>query len=122
MTEYDYNANDTVNWTKDARLIKTTFGYNNRSLPTSITHDITGDSTGQTQATSNVSFGYDSARNRTSMSDGLGSVSYVYDTLSRLTSETRSFTGVSGTFPLSYAYNLADELTELTGPQPVWKR
>jgi len=49
------------------------------------------------------------------MTDGLGSVSYGYDQLSRLTSETRAFTGV-GSFILSYSYNLAGELTSLTNP------
>lgn len=50
------------------------------------------------------------------MTDGLGSVSYVYDTISRLESETRTFTGVAGTFKLDYAYNLAGEVTSVTGP------
>lgn len=63
--------------------------------------------------TSNVSFGYDSAGNRTSMTDGLGSKSYNYNQLSQLTSETRAFNGV-GTFTLSYDYNLAGELKKIT--------
>jgi YD repeat-containing protein len=49
------------------------------------------------------------------MTDGLGSMSYQYDALSRLTSETRTITGV-GTFPLSYAYNLSGALTSITDP------
>ena len=49
------------------------------------------------------------------MNDGLGSTSYIYDQLSRLTSETRTITGV-GTFPLSYEYNLANEVTSITDP------
>src|SRR3984893_334592 len=51
LSEYNYNLDDTVNWVKDARLVTTTFSYNNRSLPTGITYNVTGDPTGQTQAT-----------------------------------------------------------------------
>ena len=65
-------------------------------------------------ATPNVSFGYDAAGNRTSMTDGLGSVSYVYNTISQLTSETRTFTGVAGTYALTYGYNLGGELNSVT--------
>ncbi len=49
------------------------------------------------------------------MTDGLGSMSYQYDPLSRLTSETRTFTGV-GNFTISYSYNLAGQLTSLADP------
>src|SRR6185295_16986339 len=66
--------------------------------------------------TANVSFGYDAAGNRTSMNDGLGSMSYVYNALSQLTSETRTFTGVTGTFTLTYGYNLAGQLNSITNP------
>ena len=45
-----------------------------------------------------VNIGYDAAGNRTSMADGTGSVSYGYNNLSQLISETRQFTGLSGTF------------------------
>jgi YD repeat-containing protein len=63
-------------------------------------------------ATPNVSFAYDAAGNRTSMTDGLGSVSYSYDQLSRLTAETRTLSGMS--FVLNYQYNLAGELTSIS--------
>ena len=53
------------------------------------------------------------------MTDGLGSKSYVYDQLSRMTSETRTFTGDPDSYPpgsytLSYAYNPAGQLTSIT--------
>jgi YD repeat-containing protein len=63
--------------------------------------------------TANVTFGYDAAENRTSMTDGLGTKSYSYNQLSQLMSETRTFTGV-GAFTLSYDYNLAGELKKIT--------
>lgn len=108
-TTYSYFNDDTVQTITDARGATTTFAYNNRHLVTGITYGVpTG-----VAATPNVSFAYDAAGNRTSMTDGLGSVSYNYDQLSRLTSETRTFTGV-GSYTLSYAYNLANELTSMT--------
>jgi len=108
---YSYFADDSVQTVTDARGATSTFTYNNRNLVTGITYGVpTG-----VAATANVSFGYDAAGNRTSMTDGLGSVSYNYNTLSQLTSETRTFTGV-GSFALSYAYNLSGELTSVTNP------
>jgi YD repeat-containing protein len=74
---------DAVQTVTDARGESTTFAYNNRYLPTSITYGVPAG----VAATTNVSFGYDAAGNRTSMTDGPGSVSYRYNTLSRMTSE-----------------------------------
>ncbi|MFZ0063270.1 MAG: RHS repeat-associated core domain-containing protein, partial [Pyrinomonadaceae bacterium] len=106
---FTYFANDSVQTVTDARGATSTFAYNNRDLVTGITYGVPGG----VAATANVSFGYDAAGNRTSMTDGLGTVSYSYNTLSQLTSEARTFTGV-GTFSLSYLYNLGGELTSIT--------
>ena len=114
-TTYSYNPDDTIQRVTDARGVTTTFGYNNRHQTTSLTYDVTGDPTGQTTATANVSFAYDAAGNRTSMSDGLGLVSYNYNNLAQLTSETRSFNTL-GSYTLSYGYNLAGELNSITNP------
>ena len=46
-------------------------------------------------------------------------VTYGYDTASRLTSETRTFNGVSGNFTLNYIYNPLGQLTEITNPWNV---
>jgi RHS repeat-associated protein len=113
LTTFTYNPNDTVYQVKDARNVTQTLSYNNRRLLTGITYNVTGDTSGQTAATSNVSFTYDAAGNRTQMTDGLGTVSYSYDTLAQLTSETRSFTNV-GSFTLSYSYDLGGQLLNLT--------
>ncbi|MDX6500784.1 MAG: hypothetical protein QOG23_4044 [Blastocatellia bacterium] len=82
-TTYSYFDDDAVQTVTDARGATTTFAYNNRYLPTSITYGVPAG----VAATTNVSFGYDAAGNRTSMTDGPGSVSYRYYTLSRMTSE-----------------------------------
>lgn len=111
-TVYAYNVDDTMQSLTDARGAAATYAYNNRHLVTGITYSAPSG----IPATPNVSFGYDAAGNRTSMTDGMGSKSYSYNQLSQMTSETRTFTGLSGSFTLSYAYNLAGELTGVTDP------
>ncbi|HEV7745767.1 MAG TPA: S8 family serine peptidase [Pyrinomonadaceae bacterium] len=116
-TSYNYNLDDTTNFVTDARGAKTTFVYNNpRHLVSSITYDLSNLVPGQSvAATPNVSsITYDPAGNRRTMTDGMGGVTYNYNNLSQLTSEIRTFTGVSGSYSLSYAYNLANELTSMT--------
>jgi YD repeat-containing protein len=112
-TVWDYYADDTVQQITDARGASQNITYNARHLPTAISYTVPPASGIENAAS--VSFAYDSAGNRTSMTDGLGSVSYSYNQLSQLTSEARTFTGV-GSFTLSYAYNLAGALTSLTDP------
>ena len=111
-TNYTYYPNGMKKTVTDARGATTTFLYNKRDLVTSISYGVPSG----VAPTPNVSFGYDSIGNRTSMNDGLGSVSYVYNTLSQLTSETRIFTGVTGSFALTYGYNLAGQLNSITNP------
>jgi YD repeat-containing protein len=110
-TVYAYNADDTINSVTDARGASATYSYNNRHLVTGITYSAPSGIT----PTSNVSYGYDAAGNRTSMTDGSGSTAYAYDQLSRMTSETRTITG-AGSYALSYGYNLGNELTSITDP------
>ena len=108
---YAYNPDDTVLSVTDARGATATYGYNNRHLATSITYSAPA---GITQ-TPNVSFGYDAAGNRTSMTDGMGNASYSYDQLSRLTAETRYFGApLYRSYNLSYGYNLANQLASLS--------
>jgi YD repeat-containing protein len=110
-TTYDYFADDTVQKVTDARGAHATYAYNGRHQPTSITYFAP---TGITP-TPNVSFAYDAAGNRTSMNDGYGSVTYSYNQLSRMSSETRNFTGF-GNYTISYQYNLAGDLSSITDP------
>jgi YD repeat-containing protein len=109
---YTYNADDTTRVVTDARGATATFSYNNRHQVTGITY---GAPSGVT-ATAPVSFSYDAVGNRTLMSDGSGSTTYQYDQLSRLTSESKQFAGLSGSYALSYSYNLANELTSVADP------
>lgn len=61
-------------------------------------------------ATPDVSFSYDSAGNRISMTDGQGTQTRTYDSLNRLTGVTR------GTDTFSYSYDLASNVTSRTYP------
>ena len=107
VTTWNYNADDTIQSTVDARGKSATFSYNNRHAISAVTYSA---------GTPNVSFQYDAAGNKTSMTDGLGSVSYAYDQLSRLTQETRYFSGLNQSFAITSGYNLANELTSVGTP------
>lgn len=116
-TVYSYNPDDTLQKITDARNVQTNYSYNNRHLVTSISYDVT--SAPGVPATPGVSYSYDSAGNRRSMSDGLGSVVYEYDNWSRLSGETRRFNAINGgstPFPITYSYTLAGQLKSLSDP------
>lgn len=106
-TVYTYNDDDTVNVKTDARNATATYSYNNRGMVTGIAYT-------PTPNVGNVTFGYDAAGNRTSMTDGLGNASFVYDTLSRMSSETRYFSNLNRSFLTTYDYNYADQVTRVT--------
>lgn len=115
-TTYAYKSDDTLLWARDARGAKSVFSYNNRHLVTGVSYDLSGVVGGQNVAgTANVSYTYDSAGNRTGMTDGIGSVTYVYNAQSQLETETRTITGV-GTYSSTYNYNLAGQLQTVANP------
>jgi YD repeat-containing protein len=113
-TVYAYNADDTAASITDARGAVTAYGYNNgRHLVTGVSYSVPAG----VAVPPSVTFGYDAAGNRTSMTTANnegGSAAYHYDTLSRLTSEDRQFPGLSGTYVLSYRYTLAGSLKSVT--------
>ncbi len=94
-TTWNYNNDDTVQSVVDARGVIRTFTYNGRHLPTGIAFNSSNIPSGSNVIpTTSISFGYDAAGNRTSMSDGSGAVIYHYDQLSRMDWEERSFAGL----------------------------
>jgi YD repeat-containing protein len=116
-TGYTYNGDDTIATMTDARGVVTAYSYNNRHQTTGITYPNTQTQGSGVPETPASTFTYDAVGNRLSMTDGLGSASYSYDQLSRLTSESRIFTGVgTGAYTLSYGYNVAGQLTSITDP------
>lgn len=127
-TTWDYNADDTIQKITDPRGAVSNFTYNGRHSITNITYTLLPNvpTTGPWGVVSApaVGFEYDAAGNRKLMNDGMGSVTYTYDQLSRLMSETRQFSSLSGSasggnYTLGYDYNLANQLTKVTDPNNV---
>ena len=113
-TVWTYNADDTIQKITDGRGAATINTYNSRHLITEISYTVPPSS--QISVPPTITFTYDGAGNRTSMDDGAGSIDYTYDSLSRLTSESREFTELSGSYALNYSYNLGNALTSLSIP------
>lgn len=112
-TVYAYNPDDTISSVTDARGATVTYVYNNnRHLVKGLNYTAPPGVT----PTSNVTFNYDPAGNRTLMTDGLGSTTYTYNQLSQLTAETRYINALGNSYTLSYSYNLAGELQTVTDP------
>jgi YD repeat-containing protein len=109
---YEYNGDDTLMKVTDPRGASATYIYNNRRLVTSITYGVPSG----VAATSNVTFGYDEAGNRTSMANNVVTKTYSYNQLSQMTSETHLFSDLTQTYMLSYEYNLAGHIKKVTDP------
>ncbi len=124
QTTWSYNADDTVLTMTDPRGAVTSYSYGNPSHPNEKRKLVIGLSyTPPSYSppfavpdTPDVTFAYDSVGNRTSMTDGSGSANYVYDSLSRMTSETKTISGLSGNFTLTYAYQIGGKLKSITDP------
>ena len=113
-TTWVYNTDDTVHTVTDARGVISAFAHNDRHLATNITYSVPQGSPIVVPAA--VTYVYDAAGNRTSMNDGSGSVSYAYDELSRITSETRQFAGLAGSYTLSYGHTAGGAVKSITDP------
>ncbi len=118
---YTYNKDDTVQKVMDERGVTatntqgvtTTFAYNYRHQPTAITYVVPSGVTGL-ESTDNVTYGYDTAGNRTSMTDGQGTATYHYNSVSQMDWESRTFTGLNPSYKLSYLYNKSGAVTRVT--------
>lgn len=111
VTSWDYNADDTIQKITDARNATTTMSYNNRHLVTQVAYTAPS----PIPATPSTTYTYDAAGNRKSMTDASGTTTFQYSLLSQVTSEIRTFTGLSGSsFTLNYEYTLGGNLKSLT--------
>lgn len=124
QTTWTYNADDSVATVTDPRGAVVTYSYGNpsvtekRSLLLGVAYAPPSPQPSYTTIpdTADVTFSYDNLGNRTAMTDGSGSTSYSYDERSRLTSETKSFAGLSGNFTLTYGYQISGKLKSITDP------
>lgn len=114
-TTWIYNADDSIQTVIDPRGALTNFTYNLRGLVEQISYDPPANQT-TIPDTPTINFQYDALGNRTQMQDGARMQTYAYDQLSRLTSETRGFTGLSNSFTIGYSYHLAGGLKSYTDP------
>ena len=107
-----YNADDTQATVTDPRGVVATYSYNSRHLLTGISYNtVSGVNT-----TPSVTITYDGAGNRLSMDSSVAEVDYVYDTASRMTSETQTVTGLTGSFTLNYTYKPSGALASVEDP------
>jgi YD repeat-containing protein len=113
-TAYSYNEDDTLSVVTDARGASTAYAYNKRHLATHVSYGAPASPPSPIPTPSPVTFEYDAAGNRKTMTDDAGSVSYEYDALSRVKKETRHFSALSASYPLTYQYNLAGQPTSIT--------
>lgn len=120
-----YNADDTVATVTDPRGAVATYSYGqldshgteDRALPTKIAYAHSGND----YIPGDVTFAYDAAGNRTSMSDGTGTLVYSYDELSRLKTEAKTFSNKPeneppGGYVLIYNYHLAGGIKSIEDP------
>ena len=122
-TTWAYNADDSVATVTDPRGVVTNFSYySTTGLLDEITYDVPSGLTSTVPDPGDVSFTYDNLGNRTAMTDGTGSASYTYNSLSQITAETKSFTGLSGTFSINYTYNLSGGVKTISDPQDAYRQ
>ncbi len=111
---YSYTTNDQIATTTNATNKITTVSYNTRNLVTGISYN---------DSTPSISYNYDEYGARNSMTDGEGTMSYTYNSSRQLTSETRTFTGLSGNnYTFNYSYNLGGQLTQANYVAPSFTK
>ena len=112
-----YDSWNNLTTRTDARGVVTSYSYDSLNRPYQVTYNV--GSTGiSSPGTVTYTFGTTSTSNNNgrlvSIFDGSGSESYSYDILGRVTQLSKVINGT--TYPISYVYNLADELTQITYP------
>ncbi len=117
-TTYVYNDFNLLTQRTDPRGVVTTYSYDSLNRPTGTSYNV--GSTG-VPTTSPVTLAYDlggAAANAlgrlTKLTDGPGSETYTYNNLGQLTQLQKIIAGT--TYTISYAYNLAGEMTQITYP------
>jgi YD repeat-containing protein len=129
VMSWTHNPDNSVAAITDPRGVVTTYKYGHaddsgsgeyRAMPTKIQYTVPGGS--GIHDPTDVSYAYDAAGNRTSMSDETGSMAYSYDEISRLVSETKDFADTltsepsGGVYVLAYTYHLTGGIKSIVDP------
>jgi len=102
-TGYAYDLANNMTSMTDPEGHLTLYGYDSDNELTAISYELA--------LPGNVTYGYDAAGRRTSMSDGTGSSTYQYDSLGRLTTSTNG-TGAQ----IGYGFDRSSRLTSIAYP------
>lgn len=113
-----YDNFDNLLTRTDARGVVTSYGYDGLNRLTGITYNVSGAPGVPATASVGLTYGTNAAQFNNgrliTMTDGVGSENYTYNSLGQLT-QLQKVVGTQ-TYTIGYAYNLANELTQITYP------
>jgi RHS repeat-associated protein len=116
-TSFQYNSFSLISQRTDARGVITRYGYDDLNRLQTVTYNVGTTGVPATPALK-YTYGTDSTQNNNgrilTVTDGAGSETYAYDVMGRPTMSQKVINGVQ--YTVSYSYNLAGELTQLTYP------
>ncbi|HVB58721.1 MAG TPA: RHS repeat-associated core domain-containing protein [Candidatus Acidoferrales bacterium] len=113
-----YDNFDNLLYRTDARGVLTSYGYDGLNRLTGISYNVSGATGVPATASVGLTYGanasqYNNGRLIT-MTDGVGSENYSYNNLGQL-AQLQKVIGTT-TYTINYAFNLANELTQITYP------
>ncbi len=113
-----YDNFDNLLYRTDARGVVTSYSYDGLNRLTGISYNVSGATGVPATASVGLTYGtnvsqYNNGRLIT-MTDGVGSENYTYNSLGQMTQLQKVINGT--TYTIGYAYNFANELTQITYP------
>jgi len=113
-----YDNFDNLLYRTDARGVLTSYGYDGLNRINSVSYNVSGATGVPATASVGLTYGTNAAQFNNgrliTMTDGVGSENYSYNNLGQLT-QLQKVIGTT-TYTTGYAYNVANELTQITYP------